>query len=351
MIADDGTHSPRTPSHAEPLYVALACGAGDDPHRRHRRSQPKDVVWIGGHHYRAAMHRRHGDRMRINDVLCIRARTVKDGPNTTSEVKICRNDSDRGPRGARLAMPRQRCLDSTGTAGAPAALSTHHSRNQHVTLALPGLGQQRPQAVGRGPLCQRVQAVSIQDERCAGHPAAALGLSSASSNAAAASARTSGGTGPAWASHRSRSCRSVASRPRRSTCWASAALTTADSFSSPNACASSTSSSSTVTVILRFAISLYYPDPGHMAAVRAGAGLDDAGVRFLARLTVRSPCAGCTCAAGHHPHPAGPAQCAPGPGRVPPAQRPGAAGGGGGRLLHVRCGQRRRSQGPQCLCG
>src|SRR5258708_34039617 len=122
----------------------MAWGGGDGPERRHRRSQPKDVVWIGGHHYRAAMHRRHGDRMRINDVLCIRARTVKDGPNTTSEVKICRNDSDRGPRGARLAMPRQRCLDSTGTPGPPAAPSTHHSRTQHVALAPPAPAPRDP---------------------------------------------------------------------------------------------------------------------------------------------------------------------------------------------------------------
>ncbi len=48
-----------------------ACGAGDDPHRGHRRSQAKDVIRIGRHDYRAAMHGRHSDRMGINDVLRI----------------------------------------------------------------------------------------------------------------------------------------------------------------------------------------------------------------------------------------------------------------------------------------
>jgi hypothetical protein len=194
--------SPRpNTSHARPLQVALACGAGDDPHRWHRRSQAKDVVWIGCHDYSAAMHGCHGDRMRINDVLRVRVGTMKDGPDAASEVKVRRDHADRRSRSTGLAMPRQRCFDSTGTTGTPAAFSTHQSRDQHVALALPGLGQQRPQAVGRRLLSQRIQAISIQDKRCARHPAAMPGLSSASSNAAAASSRTSGGTGPAWASH------------------------------------------------------------------------------------------------------------------------------------------------------
>jgi hypothetical protein len=77
----------------------LACGAGDDPHRRHRRSQAKDVIWIGRHDYRAAMHGRHGDRMGIHDVLCICADTVKDRPNAASEIEIRWDYADRGPGG------------------------------------------------------------------------------------------------------------------------------------------------------------------------------------------------------------------------------------------------------------
>jgi hypothetical protein len=126
---------------AKLLSAALTRGAGDDPHRRHRRSQAKDVIWISGHDYRAAMHGCHSDRMGIDNVLCIRAGTMKDGPNAASEVKVCRNYADRRPRSAGVAMPRQQCLDSTGTSGATTALSTHQSRDQHITLALPGFGQ------------------------------------------------------------------------------------------------------------------------------------------------------------------------------------------------------------------
>jgi hypothetical protein len=103
-VADPGTRGSQ-PCHG--LQAALACGAGDDPHRGHRRSQAEDVIWIGCHDYGAAMHGRYGHRMRINDVLGSRARTMKDGPNAASEVKVCRNDPDRGPRSAGLAMPRQ----------------------------------------------------------------------------------------------------------------------------------------------------------------------------------------------------------------------------------------------------
>ena len=97
---------------AKLLSAALTRGAGDDPHRRHRRSQAKDVIWISGHDYRAALHGRHSDRMGIDNVVCIRACTMKDGPNAASEVKVRRNYADRpatqrGCRDAAPAMPQQ----------------------------------------------------------------------------------------------------------------------------------------------------------------------------------------------------------------------------------------------------
>lgn len=95
------------------------------------------------------MYGRHSDRVRINDVRRVRPGTMKDGPDAASEIKVGRNHADRGPRGTNLAMPRQRCLDGAGAPGSPAALSTHEGRDQHVTLALPGLCEKRPQAVGR----------------------------------------------------------------------------------------------------------------------------------------------------------------------------------------------------------
>jgi serine/threonine protein kinase len=64
--------------------AALACRSGDNPHRGHRRSQTKDVIWIGGHNYRTAVHGRHSDGVRIDDVLCIRSGTMKDGPDAAS---------------------------------------------------------------------------------------------------------------------------------------------------------------------------------------------------------------------------------------------------------------------------
>src|ERR1700734_1063065 len=89
----------------------LACGAGDDPHRRHRRSQAEDVARIGRHDYRVAMHRRHSDRMGINYVLRIRAGTMKDRPNAASEIEVRWDDADSGPCGTSLAMARQRGFD------------------------------------------------------------------------------------------------------------------------------------------------------------------------------------------------------------------------------------------------
>jgi len=88
--------------------TVLACGAGNDPHRRHRRSQPKDVIWIGRHDNRAAMHGRHSNRMGIDDVLGIRADAMKDRPHAASEIEVRRDDADRGPCGTGIAMPRQR---------------------------------------------------------------------------------------------------------------------------------------------------------------------------------------------------------------------------------------------------
>ena len=91
----------------------LACGAGDDPHRRHRRSQAEDVVRIGPHHYRAAMRRRHGDRMGINDVLRIRADTMKDRPNAASEIEVRWDYANRGPCGTGLSPRRDSATTPT----------------------------------------------------------------------------------------------------------------------------------------------------------------------------------------------------------------------------------------------
>jgi len=46
--------------------------------------------------------------MGINDVLRIRANTMKDRPNAASEIEVRRDYADRGPCGTVLAMPRQR---------------------------------------------------------------------------------------------------------------------------------------------------------------------------------------------------------------------------------------------------
>jgi hypothetical protein len=88
--------------------VVVPRGAGDDPHRRHRRSQPNYVIWIGRHDNRAAMHGRHSNRMGINDVACTCAGTMKHRPHTASEIEVRRDDADRGPCGTGVAMPRQR---------------------------------------------------------------------------------------------------------------------------------------------------------------------------------------------------------------------------------------------------
>ena len=77
-----------------------------------------------------ALHGRHSDGMGIGNVLCVRACTVKDGPNAAGKVKVCRNHLHRGQRGAGAAMPRQRCLDSTGAFGTTTALGTHQRRDQ-----------------------------------------------------------------------------------------------------------------------------------------------------------------------------------------------------------------------------
>jgi hypothetical protein len=79
--------------------------------------------------------------MGINYVLRIRAGTMKDRPNAASEIEVRWDDADSGPCGTSLAMARQRGFDSAGTPGAPAAFSAHQSRDQHVALTLPSLGQ------------------------------------------------------------------------------------------------------------------------------------------------------------------------------------------------------------------
>jgi hypothetical protein len=82
--------------------------------------------------------------MRVNDVLRARAHSEQDGTNSAREVEVGRNYADRRSLGASVTMLRQRCFDGTSPSGAPAALGTHQRGGQHVTLSLPGLGQQRP---------------------------------------------------------------------------------------------------------------------------------------------------------------------------------------------------------------
>lgn len=55
----------------------LARGAGDDPHRRHRRSETKNVIWIAGHHHCPAVHGGYRDRVRIHHVLRVCPRTMQ----------------------------------------------------------------------------------------------------------------------------------------------------------------------------------------------------------------------------------------------------------------------------------
>jgi hypothetical protein len=66
------------------------------------------VVRIGRHDYRAAMDRRHSDRIGIDDVLRIRAGAMKDRPGAASEIEVRRDYAGRGPCGTGLTMPRQR---------------------------------------------------------------------------------------------------------------------------------------------------------------------------------------------------------------------------------------------------
>lgn len=93
------------------------------------------------------------------------------------------------------ASARTRAL---GTDALPVAAGIAATLIEHaVTRGCPSGQLPATPAPGRRLLGQRIQAVSVQDERRAGHPVATPGLASASSNAAAASSRTSGGTGPA----------------------------------------------------------------------------------------------------------------------------------------------------------
>jgi hypothetical protein len=46
--------------------------------------------------------------MGIDDVLRIRADTMKDRPNAASEIEVRWDYADRGPCGTGFAMPRQR---------------------------------------------------------------------------------------------------------------------------------------------------------------------------------------------------------------------------------------------------
>lgn len=114
------------------------------------------------------MHGRHRDRMCVNYVPGIRVGTMENGSDAPGEIKVCRDYAHRGTCGAGISVPGQRCFHGTRTPRAPAALSADESRDQHIAAALPGLGQKRPQAGGRRLLGQRVQAVSVQDERGSG---------------------------------------------------------------------------------------------------------------------------------------------------------------------------------------
>jgi len=78
--------------------------------------------------------------MRVNDILRARAHASQDGANAASQVEVGRDYADRRPHGAGITMSRQRCFDRTSPFGTPAALSTHQRGNEHITLALPGLG-------------------------------------------------------------------------------------------------------------------------------------------------------------------------------------------------------------------
>ena len=78
--------------------------------------------------------------MRVNDILRARAHSRKDSANTAGEVEVGRDYADRGPHGAGITVPRQRCFDRASPFGTPATLSTHQRGNEHITLTLPGLG-------------------------------------------------------------------------------------------------------------------------------------------------------------------------------------------------------------------
>lgn len=55
----------------------LARGAGDDPDRRHRRSQAQNIIGIGGRDHCPAVHGGYGDRVRVHDIPCACARAVQ----------------------------------------------------------------------------------------------------------------------------------------------------------------------------------------------------------------------------------------------------------------------------------
>lgn len=55
----------------------LARGAGNDPHRRHRRGEAQNVIRISGHDHCLAVHRGDSDRMRIHHVLGVCASAMQ----------------------------------------------------------------------------------------------------------------------------------------------------------------------------------------------------------------------------------------------------------------------------------
>ena len=92
----------------------------------------------------------------------------------------------------------------------------------------------------------------------------------ARSNASRAAVASASRTGPNLASHSTRRRDSAAVRARRSTSMASASLTTAERGPLLSRCSVATSASSTVTVILRFAILTYYFAAADGASATAG---------------------------------------------------------------------------------
>jgi hypothetical protein len=222
---------PRQPANP----AQLPSRPGNNPDYRYRGRKPLHVIWIRGHDHPAPVHRRNGYGVSVRQVGRARRCPVQNGAHPACEVEIGGNNSYRRSRSAGSGTSCERCLDGSCAGHASAALCAHDGWHEDVAAPLPGLGEKHAQPLRRRAVSQCVKPVRIEDERRAAHPVARRAGPSTSSNAAAASVLAAAETGPASASQSSRSWRSVASRPSRSTWLASAAFTIPDSFSSPNA--------------------------------------------------------------------------------------------------------------------